>query len=465
MDIAVIATPFGRRPMSLAMLANQVATRNIKTGSTVNKWKLFRALCEAKPMLGVTDRGLALLNALLSFYPNNDLTDEDSLVVFPSNVQLSLRAHGMAEQTIRRHLSALVKSGLLVRKDSPNGKRYAHKARSGEIRDAFGFSLAPLLARADEIERLAAQVVAERSHLQRLKERLTLCRRDITKLVETAKHEAINGDWATVIFHLHDLLDLLPRQPKLADLEAALQTMEALREDVINQLETQLKVRNESANHHQNERHIQRSDSESHFEYERIEPTERHASADLLKSANSSPITAPTDGPRSGQRSQESLPRSKSNTLELVLKACPQIASYAPGAKISNSHDLTSAAFIVATMLGIDRLTYHHACSLMGPENAATVVACILERAEQIASPGAYLRDLSRRAEKGGFIPRPMLMALLRANGLAHHAKTTPVPHDISGKNQGHSGPTQNGAKGRAPNPAPAFRWGQHQRK
>jgi replication initiation protein RepC len=45
------------------------------------------------------------------------------------------------------------------------------------------------------------------------------------------------------------------------------------------------------------------------------------------------------------------------------------------------------------------------------------VIACILERGGHINSPGGYLRDLTRRTEKGEFAIGPMLMALARANG------------------------------------------------
>jgi replication initiation protein RepC len=44
-------------------------------------------------------------------------------------------------------------------------------------------------------------------------------------------------------------------------------------------------------------------------------------------------------------------------------------------------------------------------------------MACILERGGHINSAGGYLRDLTRRSEKGEFAIGPMLMALLKANG------------------------------------------------
>jgi replication initiation protein RepC len=67
-------------------------------------------------------------------------------------------------------------------------------------------------------------------------------------------------------------------------------------------------------------------------------------------------------------------------------------------------------------MLGITPSAYQQACDVMGQENAAVSVACMLERANMINSPGGYLRDLTGRAQRGAFSLGPMLMALLRAN-------------------------------------------------
>ena len=75
----------------------------------------------------------------------------------------------MSASTLRRQLAALVDAGLIVRRDSPNGKRYARKGRGGEIKLAFGFDLAPLVVRAEEFEGMAQEIEAEirRSNLQR----------------------------------------------------------------------------------------------------------------------------------------------------------------------------------------------------------------------------------------------------------------------------------------------------------
>jgi replication initiation protein RepC len=412
--------------MTLGMLASQVTVREIKPDQSVDKWKLYRALCEAKPLLGINDRALAVLNALLSFYPKNELSEEHGLVVFPSNNQLSLRAHGMAEQTIRRHLAALVEAGLLIRKDSPNGKRYARKDKAGEINDAFGFSLAPLLARSEEIEQMAATVIAERLHMQRLRERISLCRRDIAKLIETALEEAIGGDWNGIHAYFRSLIDGLPRAPVAAQLAAALDELELLREEVVNQLEIQLKTQKPSGNPDQTERHIHTSNTQSIIELEPAlekkqgeKPVEEigvpHRVGEKARrppdDADSARRIAGQNGHRRDGGNLKSFP------LGLVLQACPEMLAYGPGGLIGNWRDLMAAAVVIRSMLGISPSAYEQACAVMGPENAATVVACILERGGQINSAGGYLRDLTRRTEKGEFAIGPMLMSLVRANG------------------------------------------------
>jgi replication initiation protein RepC len=120
-----VTTPFGRRPMTLALVRRQVATSEASRDRSVDKWQVFRDVCEARALLGVQDRALAVLDALLTFHPVPELSAERAMVVFPSNAQLSVRAHGIAGTTLRRQLAALVEAGLIIRRDSPNGKRYA----------------------------------------------------------------------------------------------------------------------------------------------------------------------------------------------------------------------------------------------------------------------------------------------------------------------------------------------------
>lgn len=397
MQIGSVTTPFGRRSMTLALVRRQLALADIKQGKTADKWKVFRDASAAMELLGIQSNSLAVLDALLSFYPENELRQNAQLVVFPSNVQLALRAHAMAGATLRRHIAILVEAGLIVRRDSANGKRYARKGSDGQIERAFGFDLSPLLARSEELAMLAQQVLANRAAFRKAKENLTICRRDIRKLITTAIEEGAEGDWQSVENIYVTLVGRIPRVPTLEDVTAILEKMEMLREEIVNRLETRTNPENDSANDAHIEQHIQNSKPESINELEPSSRIEQGAKLSEMRQAKSEPI--------------------KAFPLGMVLKACPMVADYGPGGAVGSWRDLMSAAVVVRSTLGVSASAYQEACEVMGPENAAVAVACILERANFINSAGGYLRDLTKRTERGEFSLGPMMMALLRANG------------------------------------------------
>lgn len=239
METGYITTPFGRRPMTLALVKRQIRTEQTVTKSSVDKWRVFRDVGDARALLGLQDRALAVLNALLSFFPSNELNSEKNLIVFPSNAQLSSRANGIAGTTLRKCLSALVDAGIVIRKDSPNGKRYARKGDGGNIEDAYGFSLAPLLARASEFAALAQEVAAEKRQFRIMKDRLTILRRDVRKLITVGLEETLPGDWVAAEACFVDIVGRFSRRPTLLDLTSSLDEMTLLHEEVSRMLETQ----------------------------------------------------------------------------------------------------------------------------------------------------------------------------------------------------------------------------------
>jgi len=101
----------------------------------------------------------------------------------------------------------------------------------------------------------------------------------------------------------------------------------------------------------------------------------------------------------------------------MVLQACPEIVNYGRANTITCWRDLMAAAVVVRSMLGVSPSAYQDACEIMGQENAAVAMACILERFGEINSAGGYLRDLSAKTRRGEFSLGPVLMALLRSNG------------------------------------------------
>ena len=252
--------------MTLAHVASQAIAKQRPPDAAAHKWNVYRDLCAARSRLGLTERSLALLNGLLSFHPETVLTG-NNLVVFPSNEQLSLRAHGMPPSTMRRHLAVLVDAGVIIRRDSPNGKRYARKGRGGAIDHAFGFDLAPMIARAAEFATLAEEVRAEDQALRFARERITLARRDIVKIIATGLEEAVpvpaagQGPTSWEGFHAlyRSIVGRIPRTPVLADVSPIAGELAALADNLLSLLQAHIKNKELSANDAQNERHKQNS--------------------------------------------------------------------------------------------------------------------------------------------------------------------------------------------------------------
>ena len=378
-------TPFGRQAVTAGLLATRTLAETPAPQASTDKWALLRDLTAARATYGVSDRDLAVLAALISFHPRAELADDDRLIVFPSNASLSARAHGMPESTLRRHLAALVKAGLILRRDSPNGKRYATRGASGQLARAFGFDLRPLLVQAGRIAADAEAARATAARMRDLRAAITIHLRDALKLIAWGRAE-ISACWDRLI----DQLNLMQRHLRRKLDAEQLAEMHHKAADLVAGIIALIPVETTqtSASDSQNERHQQSSIPDS------------HESESCAK-----------------DREQASIPARDAQTripVSLVMKAAPDLADYAPG-EIQTSRDLLETADRLRPMLGIATETWHDACRTMGPEPAAITLVCMLQSVTRISNPGGYLRNLTDRARRGQFFPSRMVQALLRA--------------------------------------------------
>jgi replication initiation protein RepC len=400
-------TPFGRRPLSAGLIATQTLAASTPDDAVVHKWRILRALTLAKGRLGLSDRALNVLDALLTFHPETALTPGAGLTVFPSNRELALRARGPALKTLQRALAQLMETGLIIRRDSPNGKRYARRGQGGEIAHAFGFDLTPLIARAAEIEAVAAEVEGEMRHITLLRERITLHRRDIAKTIAMALDADAPGDWQGFMARHQALSGRLRRTEPMADLEPLAADLHALHVEVAKCLEGFFKTHNMTCNDRQDGSDIQNSNTEplesepcfrKSWEQGSSEPSE----ADRSPLSKAGPGSAPPAKPQA-------------YPLGMVIDACPDLIDWAKSGSIGGWSEFVSAAGTARSALGISPSAYEDARDVMGEIPTAIVVAAILQKGESVRSPGSYLRGLTEKARVGDFSLGPMLMALLRA--------------------------------------------------
>lgn len=189
-------------------------------------YRVIHAIRNLRRELGLTPNDLVTLQALISFMPRKSRRAPDPMtIVFPSNASLSERTNGLDERTIRRCLSRLANSGLIQRRDSATRKRFPLRF-GGVIRDAFGFDLAPMYRRenqlqawskaieeqAEQLRSLRAQALAMRVEAQKLKldedaiEFLAEIRRALRRTTVTQK------DVLEIIRRLNDLIGKHPRE-------------------------------------------------------------------------------------------------------------------------------------------------------------------------------------------------------------------------------------------------------------
>ncbi|WP_267427765.1 plasmid replication protein RepC [Methylobacterium sp. GC_Met_2] len=397
-----ITTPFGRRSLTAAQFHAQAQAAGCPNETTVNKWSVFRDLAAARSALGLSDRALAVLDALLTFHPETTLSPGEGceLVVFPSNTALALRAHGMAEASLRRHLAALVEAGIVIRRDSPNGKRYVRRGQTGAVTQAFGFDLSPLVARACEFAVLAEAIREAARTLRVAREQVTLLRRDCAKLI-LALEEVEGGTTSAgpLRSRYRAILDSLPRSPSSDALSAAAAGLADLRADLSKLLSAHWETAESSGNAAQNDRHNQSSNPES---------------PDYEKATGEEEKKAVAAGPIIDRPAVDAARVRATYPLGFVLDACPDIQAYARG-EIRTWNELISVADLARAAMGISPHAWREARTEMGEDVAAITVAAILQRVERISSPGGYLRSLVERKKAGRYSLGPVLQALNRA--------------------------------------------------
>jgi replication initiation protein RepC len=419
MYLETTTSAFGRRAVTRAQIEAQIAVAQARAradsgrpaagqdaaagqgAGAAHKWTVLRTLSEIRDSLGVSDRSLSVLSALASFHPETALTPDADLVVFPSNKALSLRANGMSEPTLRRHLAALVEAGLIIRRDSPNGKRFARRGEYGG--QAYGFDLAPLAARAAEFERRAEELRHEQRRARLLKERINLLRRDLTKRIAFALDEALPGPWEALGRAFLGLCTPLRRLRAMADFTVLAQELDALQRQVTDALTQAIGNAESIGDGAQTERHMTESNSQ--------------------QVSDSEPASNET-GPETAPLPTQTAPAIPELPLKLVVEACPDLADYHfGGVGLTTWRDFTVAAATVRPMLGISPDAWREAVAALGERDAAVALAFILQRCEHsseaqrhpgpdgkatvtvngspaIRSPGGYLRALTQKGRQ-----------------------------------------------------------------
>jgi replication initiation protein RepC len=175
-------------------------------GSTAqSKWQLLKTIEDIREPLGLKGTSISLIRAMISFLrvDHVDGVRDDGHICFASNASLAKRAH-VSIQTVERHIAKLVSLGLLTRRSSGNGKRWARRDRQGSVVLATGLSLLPLAERYPEFLRMAHDYQDLKNELGQLRD---MCSAALAKL----KAQLSPANWNEALFS--KARNLLRRQP------------------------------------------------------------------------------------------------------------------------------------------------------------------------------------------------------------------------------------------------------------
>jgi replication initiation protein RepC len=306
------------------------------------------------------------------------------LVVFASNKMLSLKANGMDIRTLRRRLANLIENGIIRRRSSPNGKRYAHQDAAGNVITAYGLDISPLLERLHEFrERVALE--QERQAIHKVaRDRLSLLRMSFPVdseediILRTALRRR-----STTTAQMEYLIELFTA---VNDVEAQPNDLDALADTAIL-----------SATHGQNDLHLQSSKQNT---YERKK--------DIA-------VTKPATPKKPMQKNDKSENLKLRPNLEYhdVMSACPEAMCFAKEEPRSWT-DLYAFSRWLAPMIGIKSNLVDQAEQALGKTNLAMTILAIVQMSGSIRNPGAYLRSLFQGPRSEGYCATRYIRSLMR---------------------------------------------------
>jgi replication initiation protein RepC len=324
------------------------------------RWILLDLAKTCRQRLKLRDRDIAVLRGLLSLMPAQARADQ--MVVFASNRVLIDRCDGIDERTLRRRIAHLQSVGMLVRRTSPNGKRYQLRDEHHQAQLTYGIDLAPLFHAQTELEALADDCHREKLRLKLLQKKI----RDV--LFHTASNPAtalqLEAQRA-----LRRTLSSAQLQQILTALEEA--TPIKLAEVLQNPEPVAKEV---TATDGQNDRHIQRSNI-NNLESESAENKTPEAKRDLTKPAR-----------------QDESDISVEECLTLAKTA--QTMSLAPP---KSWEDLIDLSATLAPAIGLQKDLVHQAEKHLGRHGCALAVLGLVEAFGRIRNPEAYLAALIKR--------------------------------------------------------------------
>lgn len=411
------AAPTGRRKITCSMLSARAELPDRYEATTPGK--ALSAFKRASNALGVPRRVVELVDYLVGRTKAVDWMG-DRVMCWPSNAALC-DALDIGRTQIKTLIRVGQELGLFEMRDAADGKRFGHRNAAGVVTIAYGFDLAPLAARRDEFDQIAAAHQERRAEAKRLRAKISAARNRVLSLCDFGLEAVAAGDWEG----LGDRVRLLARRrsalddPRLlAQLLTEIEEMEAgaieaLTPIAVEQDSRQITDVSESVdtdptgpenrppltptNHPSIPKGNTRADGPNRPGVFDRGAAPRKLSHILNRPGKAAPVES---GKR--ERRRESALRGFVVTPDFILQIAPAFRAW-----LKNDHptwrELLDASYLVRSELGISQHAWAQACVVLGQTEAVTTIAAIAARHEAgaVQSPGGLLRRMVELHEAG----------------------------------------------------------------
>jgi replication initiation protein RepC len=321
-------------------------------------WAIFRALRDSHSQFSLRSGHMQTLQALLSF-----LKPGHGETVFASNSEICRRVGGIDERTLRRHIDRFIEMGFMTRQDSPNRKRYRVRSSDGQC-ISYGFSLSPLIERANELFAVSQEVENRRRDCIFIRKQI-LTR--LAQLEESCPESEFISEVRKTLRRKLSIVEyrvlLTKTETECAAKSTAVDTPKAVYLP---------------ANDGQNDRHLSKSEKED---------------KDLeVRETNENP---------------------KVQTLTTV---CNEATAFAAD-MLRTWEDVDHHARTLAPMMGIHTNTYEKAKTAIGAQKASCAIFIMLQLGKRIRNFGAYFHSITLGRRVHQFDPSILLERLASAGG------------------------------------------------
>ena len=369
---------------------------------------LHRAMRDAAKALGLSDSVAITGATLIAFIPV-----DAPAPISPVEVQRLADDRGLDVRTVRNHIGTLIAAGVASDCTQDRGRRRVRRGSDGRITVLEGISFAPLAARADELAGKAAEINAVAAEKARFRGLISSLRRRIKGLlVSDVATDADRASFAGLprrIAHL-DLDALVRLWSAVQDLHDAMVGRRAESEGMATGGSCPVDTIGMTL--------VKESDrSDSSARRSNITTDTNHMGCNPTDAA---PQTERSGG-RSALEDRQIRCGLQHVRLDMAIAATPgewrgdlQRAGRASWAAFA------ATAYQRAHQLGINRTALDLAHAAIGKPGVALLILIADRNRDTIRNPGAWLRSMADRAERGeAYIHRSIFGILQRDRAVA----------------------------------------------